>query len=435
MFLAPFRWLARNFGTLLLALILAFVVWVSAVVNADPNEEGVFEPVTINVIGQDPGLLLVGDFQDDVSLTLRAPKSIWAALNTNPDLVSAWIDLSGLGTGEHTVNVQLQVDISPIRILEVDPEEVSVSLEPLLSKEMPVELVIEGEPPLGYRQGEAVVQPENATVTGAESVVTQVAEVIARLDLTGAIDTIERDVELIAVDGNRAVIPDVTVTPRVAHITQPVSLLGGFKNVVVKVVTTGKVQEGYRLTNISVSPLTVTLFADNPQLIEDIPGFVETLPVDLTGLQDYYETVVSLNLPEGVRVVSDQRVLVQVSIAAIEGSLTLTVPVEVIGLAPDLVAVISPETVDIIVAGPLNILESLTAEDFQVVVDLSGQPPGVYQRAPEVVRFPEEVRVQTILPETIEVEILVTPTSIPNLTGTASPTALPTTAPTLTPQP
>lgn len=435
MFLAPFRWLARNFGTLLLALILAFVVWVSAVVSADPNEEGVFEPVTINVIGQDPGLLLVGDFQNEVSLTLSAPKSIWATLNTNPDLVSAWIDLSGLGTGEHTVNVQLQVDISPIRILEVEPEEVSVTLEPLLSKQIPVELVIEGEPPLGYRQGDAVVQPENATVTGAESVVTQVAEVIARLDLTGAIDTIDRDVELIAVDGNRTVIPDVTVTPRVAHITQPVSLLGGFKNVVVKVVTTGKVQEGYRLTNISVSPLTVTLFADNPQLIGDIPGFVETLPVDLTGLQDYYETIVSLNLPEGVRVVSDKRVLVQVSIAAIEGSLTLTVPVEVIGLAPDLAAVISPETVDIIVAGPLNILESLTAEDFQVVVDLSGQPPGVYQRAPEVVRFPDEVRVQTILPETIEVEILVTPTSMPNLTGTASPTALPSPTPTLTPQP
>ena len=435
MFLAPFCWLARNFGTLLLALILAFVVWVSAVVNADPNEEGVFEPVTINVIGQDPGLLLVGDFRNDVSLTLRAPKSIWATINTNPDLVSAWIDLSGLGTGEHTVNVQLQADISPIRILDVDPEEVNVTLEPLLSKELPIELVIEGEPPLGYRQGEAEVEPQNAAVTGAESVVTQVAEVIARIDLTGAIDTIERDVELVAVDGNRNVIHDVTVTPRVVHITQPVSLLGGFKNVVVKVVTTGKVQEGYRLTNISVSPLTVTLFAENPQLIEDIPGFVETLPVDLTGLQDYYETVVSLNLPEGVRVVSDQRVLVQVSIAAIEGSLTLTVPVEVIGLAPDLAAVISPETVDIIVAGPLNILESLTAEDFQAVVDLSGQPPGVYQRAPEVVRFPEEVRGQTILPETIEVEILVAPTSVPNLTGTVSPTALPSPAPTLTPQP
>jgi hypothetical protein len=46
----------------------------------DPNVEGVFEPVTINVIGQDPGLLIVGDFQDEVSLTLRAPRSIWATL-------------------------------------------------------------------------------------------------------------------------------------------------------------------------------------------------------------------------------------------------------------------------------------------------------------------------------------------------------------------
>lgn len=435
MSLAPLRWLARNFSTLLLALILAFVVWVSAVVNADPNEEGVFGPVAINVIGQDSGLLMVGGFQNQVNLTLSAPRSIWARLNTHPELISAWIDLSTLGAGEHTVRVQVQVDISPIRILQVDPEEVTVTLEPLMSKELPIELVIEGEPPLGYRQGEAVIEPEQAKITGAASAVTQVAQVIARISLTGAIDTIERDEELLAIDGNRNIIPDVTITPGTAHITQPVSLLGGFKNVVVKVVTTGKVQDGYRLTNISVSPLTVTLFSDNPQLIEDIPGFVETMPVDLTGLQDYYETVVNLNLPEDVRAVSDQTVLVQVSIAAIEGSLTLTVPVEVIGLAPELAALISPETVDIIVAGPLNILEGLSAEDFQVVVDLSGQPPGIYQRAPEVVLWPEEVRVQTILPETIEVEILIAPTPSANPSGTVTPTSIPGLPATPTPPP
>lgn len=435
MLLASVRWLARNFGTLLLSLILAFVVWVSAVVNADPNEEGVFGPVTINIIGQDPSLLMVGDFQDEVNLTLSAPRSIWATLDTNPELISAWIDLSTLGAGEYTVGIQLQADISPIRILEVDPEEVKVTLEPLMNKELPIDLVIEGEPPLGYRQGEAIVTPDEVKVTGAESAVTRVSQVIARINISGAIDTIERDVDLHAIDANRNLIPDVNITPSTAHVTQPVSLLGGFKNVVVKVVTTGTVKEGYRLTNISVSPLTVTLFSDNPQLIEDIPGFVETMPVDLTGLQDYYEAVVNLNLREGVRAVSDQSVLVQVSIAAIEGSLTLTVPVEVIGLAPELAALLSPETVDIIVAGPLNILENLTAEDFQVIVDLTGQPPGIYQRAPEVVRFPEDVRVQTILPETIEVEILISPTPTPNLTGTVVPTSTPILTPTATTQP
>lgn len=435
MFLAPFRWLLKNFWTLLLALILAFVVWVSAVVNADPNEEGVFTPVTINILGQDPGLLIVGAFQNQVHLTLRAPKSIWDTLQRNPELVSAWIDLSGFGAGEHTVDVQIQVDISPIRVVAVDPENIDLTLEPLMSKKLPVQLVIEGEPPLGYSQGEAVVKPFTATVSGAESAVSRVAEVLTKINLTGAIATIERDVELEAVDENRIPIENVTITPKTAHIKQPVSLLGGFKNAVVKVITTGKVQEGYRLTNISVSPLTVTLFSDNPQLIEDTPGFVETLPVDLSGRHDYYETMVNLNLPDGVRVVSDQSVLIQVSIAPIESSLTLTVPIEVIGLSPDLIALISPETVDIIVAGPLNVLENLTAEDFQVVVDLSGQPVGVYQRTPQVAIAPDQVRVQTILPETIEVEILLAPTPTPNLTVTASPSVLITPSPTSTKRP
>ena len=33
------RWLAKNFGTLLTAFILAVIVWVSAVIASDPNEE------------------------------------------------------------------------------------------------------------------------------------------------------------------------------------------------------------------------------------------------------------------------------------------------------------------------------------------------------------------------------------------------------------
>jgi YbbR domain-containing protein len=429
MLLAPFRWFARNFGALLLALALAFVVWVSAVVTADPNEEQILQNVGIKIIGQDPGLLLVGESQNQIDLTLRAPKSIWSQINNTPELVSAWVDLSGLGAGEHVVDVEVQVDISPTRIILVDPQEVRVTLEPLVSREFPIKLVINGELPLGYRQGTPELQPVKGVVSGAESVVRRVAGLTVTLNIGGAIDTIARNVDLVAVDENGSVVSNLTITPKAVMVTQPISLLGGFKNVVVKVVTTGQVADGYRLTNISVSPPTVTLFSDNPLLIEDIPGFMETLPVDLTGLSDDFETNVSLNLPQGVRVVSDLNVLVQVSVAAIEGSITLTVPVEVEGLSPELVAQISPMTVDIIVAGPLNILENLAPEDFRVVVDLSGQPAGTYQRPPQVVQLPAQVRVQTTLPETIEVVIEVAPTPEPNLTVTGTPQVVATPTP------
>ena len=53
------RWIGRNLGTLILAFVLAVVVWVSAVVAADPNQEGVYpSAVDLEIIAQDPALLL-----------------------------------------------------------------------------------------------------------------------------------------------------------------------------------------------------------------------------------------------------------------------------------------------------------------------------------------------------------------------------------------
>ena len=43
--IAAFKWLGKNLGSILLALVLSIVVWISAVVTADPNEELTFRPV------------------------------------------------------------------------------------------------------------------------------------------------------------------------------------------------------------------------------------------------------------------------------------------------------------------------------------------------------------------------------------------------------
>jgi YbbR domain-containing protein len=325
-------------------------------------------------------------------------------------LVTAWIDLSGYGPGTHTLEVKTKVNISPIRYEFVDPAEVEITLERLVSKEFPVDLHISGDLPLGYNKGAPMVEPGSVKVSGAESAVGRVNQVRANLDISGAIATIERTIPVELLDEDENPVSNVTVSPKEIEVTQPIDLLGGFKNVAVKVVTTGQVANGFRLTNIAISPPTVTLFSDDPKALEGVPGFVETLPVDLTGLNEYKEVNVGLNLPQGITLVRDPRVLVQVSVAAIEGSLTLTVPVEVIGLSPDLHAIVSPITVDIIVAGPLIILDSLSPEDFLVVLDLTDLPIGIYQRTPEVESMPDEIRIQTILPETVEVTIEAAPT-------------------------
>lgn len=420
--ISAFKWLGRNLSTLILAIILSIVVWVSAVVTADPNQELTFRPVTIDQIGLASDLLIVNEVPNQVRITLIAPRSIWDQLNRNTGLVTAWIDLAGYGSGTHTLEVKTRVDLTPIRYVSQDPEEIEVTLERLVSKEMPVDIQVFGELPLGYSKEDPEVEPDLIKISGAESAVNKVNQVRISLDISGAIATIERTIPVEALDVNDNPVDGVTVSPKNVQITQPVNLLGGFKNVAVKVATTGQVANGFRLTNIAVSPPTVTLFSDDPNVLDSLPGFVDTLPVDLTGISDDIEINVGLNLPQGISLVRDPRVLVQVNVAAIEGSITLSVPVEVIGLPPDLQAIISPETVDLIIAGPLIILDTLSPENFLVVLDLTGLPVGVYQRSPEVDLLPDQVRIQTILPETVEVTIEAMPTTVPS-SATESPEA------------
>jgi YbbR domain-containing protein len=183
---------------------------------------------------------------------------------------------------------------------------------------------------------------------------------------------------------------------------------------VVRVVTTGQVAEGYRQTNITVSPPNILVFSPDVAMIEGLPGFVETEELDISGASDDIETVLSLNLPADVSVIGDPNVLVQMGIAAINGSLSLSLPVELIGVLPGLAASVAPDVIEVIVFGPIPLLPSLTDVDVRVVVDLSGLEEGVYQLTPQVIILPDQVQLQVISPEEVEVTIisaeLITPT-------------------------
>jgi len=436
------RWLGRNLSTLLLALVMAIVVWVSAMLATDPNEESVYPgSIPIQIEGLDPSMLLMDNKPTEAQITLIAPRSIWSQLLVNPDLVKAWIDLSGLGAGEYRVPIHEQVGLTPAQVTNIEPSEVLVVLEALASTRYPVDLEVSGEPALGYRRGIPATTPASATVSGPESKVSQVSQLRAVIDISGAIEGVEAMLPLRAYDQNGQEVTGVTITPSSVSVKIPVTLLGGYRNVVVKVVTIGQVADGYWLTNVSISPPNVIVFSTNPQEVIALPGYVETNPLDLTGLSDDVDIRATLNLPEGVTLAGEESVLVRLSIAALEGSLPITLPIEVVGLSPELEAIVSPESVELLLTGPLPILNNLTPAGIRVSVNVSGMETGVYQLNPVVDLLPNQVEVASILPEVVEVTIRVAPTSTitprvtskPSLTATSTPS--PRFIPTRTPTP
>ena len=415
------RLFAKNLRTFLLALALGISVWVSAVSAADPNETQTYpKPIPLEVIGQDPSLLRTNEIPSSVQVRLRAPHSVWEALTARDDSVRAILDLSGLSTGEHILDVQLMISERPYQLILVNPSTVTVTLEANQTQTFPLVLSLTGQPAAGYKAGDITKDVTEVTVSGSESLVQKVARVRAVANLDNVRESIDETLPIQVVDSQGNLVTALTINPETVHVSIPISQQGGFRDVAVKVVVQGQQAPGYRIENISVFPPVITIFSEDPKRVNELPlsGVVETLPLDLQDRNEDISTRLSLDLPKDITIVGQQTVQVQVSISPIQTSITLpNLPVDVTGVAEGLAADVFPRTVDVILSGPVPVLEAISSEDVTVSVDVSQREIGVYQLTPEVATSMENVSVQTILPSTVEVVIAVpstpTPTAFP----------------------
>lgn len=415
------RRFAANLRTFLLALILSLSVWVSSVTSADPDEVRIYpEAVPLEVIGRDPSLIITSEIPSEVEITLRAPRSVWEQLTAQDNAVQATLDLSGLGAGEHRVDIQVRVLVRPYQIVLANPETVSVVLEPTATRTLPIDISLSGLPAIGYQAGEVTIAPAEAVISGPESIVNQAVRARVFINLDGVRENIEQSNPVQIVNEENTVIRGLTISPETVQVNVPVSQQGGFRDVAVKVVVIGQIAAGYRLENISVFPPVVTIFASDPEIVNNLPGIVETQALDLQDAEEDITTRLALNLPEEVTIVGAQTVQVTVGISPIQTSLTLlNQPIDVIGLTEGLAVQIFPETVDVIISGPLPVLDALTPQDVIVTVDVSGLGLGTHQLTPVVDVLVDNVIVESILPGTIEV--VISPPGTPTITPLPTP--------------
>ena len=431
------EWFFRNLRTLFLALILALAVWVSAVTAADPDEVREYpRPVAVQIIGQDPGLVIVGSVPAMVTVTLRAPHSVWNQLNANDNQVRAILDLSGLQAGSHEVKIQTQVTARPVRVVSISMQSLQISLEPLATVSLPIQLSLLGEPAVGYAAGTPDMEPADVLLSGPESQIKQAASVRVDLSIAGLRQDVQNSLPAKVLDTTGKIVTGLTVSPENIQVSLPITQQGGYRDIAVKVNVRGQQAGGYRITNISVFPPVITVYSQNPAIVNDLPGYVETEPLNLNGESQNIDAHLKLTLPQGVSIVGNQTVQVQVEIAAIEGSLSLTgIPVEVTGLGPGLTAHISPGLVDVILTGPLPLLDKLTPNDIRFVVDLTGLDSGTHQTTPQAQILISDIKVQSLNPASIEVIISPGNSMTPSPSPSPSPTISATPTPTRKPSP
>lgn len=435
-----FTWFYRNISTLLLAFLLAIVVWISATTESDPNQERNYRSVPLTLNGRNETTLIMAKIPEFISVSLYGPRSRLSMIDQETGLLKASIDLTGLDSGTYIIPVKVDYQISPARLERVEPAEISITLDKLINRVYPVALVIEGKPALGYQARENKLDAHEVTVSGPKTLVDQVIDVRVTADISGRNDVFTSTLSPQPINSAGLPVTGLTVSPASIDFEQNITLLNGYASKVVRVITTGQVADGYRLDNILVFPLRVLLFSPNPKRLEEMPGYVETEPLDLNYTDKTIESRLALKLPSDVSIVGDQTVRVRVSITAIESSLAMKLPIEVVGLSPEVHAELPIETVDVLLAGPVTVLSTTTEKNLRVIVDLTDMDEGVYQITPRVDILPDDVRTLSISPPSFEVKILAgpapngTPPS-PTNTRLPSPSPNPTSTWTSTPMP
>ncbi|MCS7250825.1 MAG: CdaR family protein [Thermoflexus sp.] len=408
--MARTRWARENLGLALLAFGLAFALWAVAVWEENPPTERTLADLPLVFHGLRPDDVIFETSTGQVRLRLRVPRAIENSISSQD--VEAFVDVQGLEEGTYERPVQIQIRRRGIQILAVDPPRVRFRLERMESREVPVSIQILGQPAIGYQVGIPLPALSQVRVNGPRSRVSVAAMAVGRIQIDGLRQSVETQVRLAAVDPQGELLSELKVEPEQITVTVPIEQRMGFRELPVRVALQGRPARGYQLTEISVDPPTVTLTGD-PRRLEEIGSYISTEPIDLSEARGEWIAEVPLVLPAGVTVVGGSTAAeVRLRVEPILSTQVFQqIPILVEGLGAGIIARLSPETVDLILRGPLPYVENLRPDELRVWIDVGGLERGTYTLTPTVTLSAPVANLSwTLIPPNLQVSLMPAPT-------------------------
>jgi YbbR domain-containing protein len=163
--------LLRNWWLKLASILLAYALWL--VVRGSEGERVFTVPLTVQI---PRNMVMVNERRSSVEVTAQG--SILPG--SQPDMGYV-IDLRSAGEGEQTIPLTPDgVQIGPasgLRVVRVNPARITIVLERVISKEVPIKVPIQGAPAAGVDLYQLTCRPSSVRISGPRSQVSVLTEV------------------------------------------------------------------------------------------------------------------------------------------------------------------------------------------------------------------------------------------------------------------
>ena len=289
--------LRRNMLKKIIALIAAFCMWVFVMEDQDPAIEGTY---TVPLVISNAAYEFIPVCEETtIQVEVRAPRSYFVKYDANAFRVYANMD--GMGEGEHKITPQVVMP-QGFELVNTKPTFIAVNLDPLIERQIPVELIVSGNVAANAAVKEISKSMELVTLVGAKSFIEKVHRVYGTVNLAGNSSSFETQIQMNAVDENGVIVSRVHVVPSV--ITVSVDIESGLKKKIVPIVAEISTTDGWELTNIKVEPAQVEI-SGAESVINSIVT-IKTVPFTVQTGQRVFNGTLKLDIPDSVTVKEDE---------------------------------------------------------------------------------------------------------------------------------
>ena len=382
------RFFTTNVAVKVVALLFAMLLWGYVLTDQNPVRTKIVSDVKLSFDGEaellSQGFCVRGDRSEilqNVAVAVRAQITNYAYLT--PTNVNATVSLKNISEArEYTLPIQATVSSALGTVQSVTPASVTLQIDLLRTKTIPVTTKFTGALPDGYwADMDAMSTTTRLDISGPSTDIARVVSAECAVDLTDRTSTLFSTFDVVLYDAEGNVVtsdilvgtlPSSTVRlPIYAVKTVPVDVTGSL-------IGLDALAVNYELVSAVATPGSVRLVGDAAAL-RDI-GSVQLQPIALNGLNANATVISDVIVPEGVRLIDDPAVSVALDIRETTVSQTFTdLAIEIVNPEPHRSYTLDVEKVDLTIEGRVSVASLINRGDISVRADVSGLGPGVHK--------------------------------------------------------
>ena len=394
----------RNIAIKIVSVVFATLLWGYVLTDQKPVRIKTIQNVSTSFDGEAEllaqGLCIRGNRSDilrDVTVNVRAQINNYAYLNNRT--INATVSLRNISEARtYELPVAATVSSGLGVVQTVTPSTVTVEIDNLRKKTVPVATLFVGELPEGYwADMDAISATAKIDIEGAVTDIKRISRAECTIDLTDRTSTIYSTFDVVFYDSDGNVVsPDIIVGTLPSSTVRlpiypmryvPIDVMGSLVGV-------DNLAANHELVSAVATPATVRIVGS--QFALDATNSVSLAPIAVNGFNTTTTVESEIIVPDGVRLLDTDPVSVLIEVR--EGMLEKTfeqIPIEVRGQQDDSYVVsVMPDKADVTISGRISVASLVSRGDISLYVDVTDLGIGLYTLEPELFVRDEESTVE-----------------------------------------